>query len=80
MNDTNGAGDMCAAAALSMIVRGFTHVEAARFSNYAAAQIVEQSGARLSSVESYQTIKSIYWVVTANLSFNQKRYRSSKPG
>ena len=58
VNDTNGAGDMYAAAALSMIVRDFTHVEAARFGNYAAAQIVRQYGARLSSVESYQTIKN----------------------
>ena len=58
VNDTNGAGDMYAAAALSMIVRGFTHVEAARFGNYAAAQIVRQYGARLSSVEAYQTIKN----------------------
>ena len=58
VNDTNGAGDMYAAAALSMIVRGFTHVEAARFANYAAAQIVRQYGARLSSVEAYQMIKN----------------------
>ncbi|MEC8299236.1 MAG: adenosine kinase, partial [Pseudomonadota bacterium] len=47
VNDTNGAGDMYAAAALSLIVKGFTHVEAARFGNYAAAQIVRQYGARL---------------------------------
>ena len=58
VNDTNGAGDMYAAASLSMIVKGFTHAEAARFGNYAAAQIVRQYGARLSSVEAYQTIKN----------------------
>ena len=58
VNDTNGAGDMYAAAALSMIVRGFTHVEAASFGNYAAAQIVRHYGARLSSVRAYQTIKN----------------------
>ena len=58
VNDTNGAGDMYAAAALSMIVRDFSHVEAARFGNYAAAQIVRQYGARLSSVEAYQMIKN----------------------
>ena len=57
-NDTNGAGDMYAAAALSMIVKGFTHAEAARFGNYAAAQLVRHHGARLSSVEAYQTIKN----------------------
>ena len=56
--DTNGAGDMYAAAVLSMIARGFTHVEAARFGNYAAAQIVRQYGARLSSDGRYQTIKN----------------------
>ena len=58
VNDTNGAGDMYAAAALSMITKGFTLVEAARFGNYAAAQIVRQYGARLSSVGAYQTIKN----------------------
>jgi len=58
VNDTNGAGDMYAAATLSMIARGFTHAEAARFGNYAAAQIVRQYGARLSSVGVYQTIKN----------------------
>ena len=57
-NDTNGAGDMYAAAALSMITRGFTHVEAAHFGNYAAAQIVSQYGARLSSVGGYRAIKN----------------------
>ena len=58
VNDTNGAGDMYAAAALSMIVKGFTHAEAACFGNYAAAQIVKQYGARLSSVEEYQKLKN----------------------
>ena len=58
VNDTNGAGDMYAAATLSMIARGFTHAEAAHFGNYAAAQIVREYGARLSSVGVYQTIKN----------------------
>ena len=58
VNDTNGAGDMYAAAALSKIVKGSTHSEAARFGNYAAAQIVRQYGARLSSAGAYQTIKN----------------------
>ncbi len=56
--DTNGAGDMYAAATISMIARGFTHVEAAHFGNYAAAQIVRRYGARLSSVRAYQTIQN----------------------
>ena len=58
VNDTNGAGDMYAAATLSMIARGFTQIEAARFGNYAAAEVVRQYGARLSSVERYQTLKN----------------------
>ncbi len=57
-NDTNGAGDMYAAAALSMIARGFSNVDAARFGNYAAAQIVKEYGARLSTVKGYQAIKN----------------------
>ena len=58
VNDTNGAGDMYAAATLSMITKGSSHHEAARFGNYAAAEIVSQYGARLSSVGAYQTIKN----------------------
>ena len=64
VNDTNGAGDMYAAAALSMIVRGFAHVEAARFGNYAAAQIVRQYGARCRPLNIPNDKKSIrQWFV-----------------
>jgi sugar/nucleoside kinase (ribokinase family) len=51
--DTIGAGDMYAAAALSLIAKGSTHFEAAHFANYAAAKIVCQYGARLASKEAY---------------------------
>lgn len=57
-NDTNGAGDMYAAATLSMIIKGFTDVEAARFGNYAAAQIVTQYGARFPTRRDYQSLQN----------------------
>jgi sugar/nucleoside kinase (ribokinase family) len=56
--DTNGAGDMYAAAALSMIAKGFSHVDAARFGNYAAAQVIRHYGARLTSIRDYQAVKN----------------------
>ncbi len=45
--DTNGAGDMFAGAFLHAIQSGFDYVQAARFANRAAAQVVSQFGPRL---------------------------------
>ncbi len=56
--DTNGAGDMYAAAALSSIATGRDHFEAAQFGNYAAARTVSQYGARLSKLQDYQELKN----------------------
>lgn len=57
--DLTGAGDVFAAAYLSVI--GDTDVDfAARFANYAAAQIIQVNGARFDSVHRYDSIKRIY--------------------
>ncbi len=45
--DTNGAGDMFAGAFLYAVTHGYSHIEAARLANQAAAQIVLQYGNRL---------------------------------
>ena len=47
---------MYAAAAISMIAKGFDIEEAARFGNYAAARAVGQYGARLKSRKDYQEL------------------------
>ena len=54
--DTTGAGDMYAGACLFALTHGSSPFEAARFANYAAAQLVAVVGARLPSLASYQAV------------------------
>ena len=58
--DTNGAGDIYAGACLYAWSRGATEEEAARFANYAAAQLVTRYGARLENVDTYRQVKRSY--------------------
>jgi len=51
--DTNGAGDMYAGACLHAWSTGMDSAEAAAFGNFAAAQLVQQYGARLRRIEDY---------------------------
>ena len=51
--DTNGAGDIYAGACLAAWTRGTEPARAARFGNYAAAQLVQRYGARLPRVADY---------------------------
>lgn len=55
--DTTGAGDMYAGACLYALTHGSSPFEAARFANYAAAQLVAVVGARLPSLSSYQVVR-----------------------
>ena len=45
--DTNGAGDMFAGAFLFAVTHGYSHAQAARLANGAAATVVAQYGNRL---------------------------------
>jgi len=45
--DTNGAGDMFAGSFLYAVTHGYSHIDAARLANQAAAQVVRQYGNRL---------------------------------
>ncbi len=58
--DTNGAGDIYAGAYLAMIAAGAEPVEATKFANYAAAQLVTHIGARLHTAADYATLKNTY--------------------
>ncbi len=55
--DTNGAGDMYAGAFLAAISQRVSTFEAARFANFAAADVVTRYGARLPSIEAYKKLK-----------------------
>ena len=55
--DTNGAGDMYAGAFLAAITQQASSFEAARFANFAAANVVTRYGARLSSIDAYGKLK-----------------------
>ena len=54
--DLNGAGDMFAAAYLAAIV-DHDVVHAARFANFAASHIIQRTGARLDSLDTYAQIQ-----------------------
>ncbi|MDA1073454.1 MAG: adenosine kinase [Proteobacteria bacterium] len=54
--DTNGAGDMYAGACLYGWAAGMDEKQAARFGNFAAAELVQSYGARLQNVEAYQKL------------------------
>lgn len=58
--DVNGAGDMFAGSYLAAIIQGVDEIDAARFGNYAAAQLVETFGSRFDSVDAYQTLQQNY--------------------
>ena len=58
--DTNGAGDMYAGAFLAAISQQASSFEAARFANFAAANIVSRHGARLTSISAYQELKRAF--------------------
>ncbi|MEE3278308.1 MAG: adenosine kinase, partial [Pseudomonadota bacterium] len=55
--DTNGAGDMYAGAFLAAISQRASPFEAARFANFAAANVVTRYGARLPSIDAYKELK-----------------------
>ena len=56
-SDTTGAGDMYAGACLYVLTHGGSIPAAARFANYAAAQLVTHYGARLASVAAYTALR-----------------------
>jgi sugar/nucleoside kinase (ribokinase family) len=58
--DTTGAGDMYAGACLYMLTHGGSPIDAAKFANYAAAQLVTRVGARLATVESYAALRASF--------------------
>lgn len=55
--DTTGAGDIYAGACLYVLTRGGSAEAAARFANYAAAQLVTRYGARLAHADAYATLR-----------------------
>ena len=55
--DTTGAGDIFAGACLYALTHGSSPADAARFANYAAAQLVSAVGARLPDAGSYQAVR-----------------------
>ena len=57
--DLNGAGDMFAAAYLS-VIQDYDTADAARFANFAASHVIQCSGARLDSIAAYAAIKQQY--------------------
>ena len=57
-NDTTGAGDIYAGACLYVLTHAGTADAAARFANYAAAQLVTRYGARLADVAAYMTLRN----------------------
>lgn len=58
--DVNGAGDMFAGSYLAAIIHGEDDIDAAKFGNYAAAQLVRKFGSRLDSVDAYQSLRQDY--------------------
>lgn len=56
-SDTTGAGDMYAGACLYGWCAGMEPARAARFGNYAAAQLVQNEGARLRRLEHYGDLR-----------------------
>ncbi len=58
--DTTGAGDIYAGACLWAMCEQASPNEAARFANYAAAQLVTQFGARLPDVTAYQNLRASF--------------------
>ncbi len=54
--DTNGAGDIYAGACLYGWCRDMDPQQAASFGNYAAAELVQQYGARLKTMQGYQDV------------------------
>ena len=57
-NDTTGAGDIYAGACLYVLTRGGSTDAAARFANYAAAQLVTGYGARLANAAAYKALRN----------------------
>lgn len=55
--DTTGAGDMYAGAVVYARGEGADPVDAARFANFAAAQVVANHGARLEEIDDYAALK-----------------------
>lgn len=55
--DTNGAGDIYAGACLAGWITGMPAPVAARFGNYAAAQLITRYGARLATMGDYRTVQ-----------------------
>ena len=58
--DTNGAGDMYAGAFLAAIFQHASSFEAARFANFAAANVVTCYGARLPSISAYKKLQRAF--------------------
>ena len=58
--DTTGAGDIYAGSVIHALLEGADAVAAARFGNFAAAQLVARHGARLPSVADYAALKAKY--------------------
>jgi len=58
--DTNGAGDMYAGAFLAAISQQASSFEAARFANFAAANVVTCYGARLPSISAYKKLQRAF--------------------
>ena len=57
-NDTTGAGDIYAGACLYVLTHGGPAAAAARFANYAAAQLVTRYGARLENAAAYEALRN----------------------
>ncbi len=55
--DTTGAGDMYAGAVVHARTEGADPVDAARFANFAAAEVVGKHGARLHGIDDYAALK-----------------------
>ena len=60
--DTTGAGDIYAGACLYVLTQGGSPDAAARFANYAAAQLVTRYGARLTDADAYATLRNEFRV------------------
>ena len=56
-NDTTGAGDIYAGACLYVLTHGGSADAAARFANYAAAELVTRYGARLPNTSAYKALR-----------------------
>ena len=56
-NDTTGAGDIYAGACLYVLTHGGSTDAAAKFANYAAAELVTRYGARLANTAAYKALR-----------------------